>query len=65
MGDMVWREAPLAELESAEELKGRYRAISSEVLRRWMDAVIGPHRDAMAAVLAEREAADNGFTSVR
>lgn len=61
MGDMAWKEPPLAELESAEELKGRYRAISSEVLRRWMDAVIGPHRDAMAAVLAEREAADDEY----
>lgn len=58
MGDMVWREPTLAELEDVEKLKGRYRAISSEVLRRWMDAVIGPHRDAMAAVLAEREAAE-------
>ncbi len=50
-----WREAPLAEMEDPEELKRRYRAISSEVLRRWMGVVVGPHRSAMAAVLAERE----------
>lgn len=49
------RELPLAGMEDPEELKGRYRAISTEVLRRWMSAVIGPHHDAMAAVLAERE----------
>lgn len=55
MGDMVWREPTLAELEDAEKLKSRYRAISSEVLRRWMDVVVGPHWEAMAAVLAERD----------
>lgn len=55
---MAWKEPPIAGLEDPEELKRYYRAISSEVLLRWMDAVIGPHRDAMAAVLAEREAAE-------
>ena len=44
-------------MEDPEELKQRYRPVSSSVLRRWMDAVIGPHHDAMAAILAEREAA--------
>ena len=43
--------------EDPEELKRRYRAVSSAVLRRWMDAVIGPHHDAMAAILNERETA--------
>lgn len=52
-----WQELPLAQLEDPEELKRRYRAISSSVLRRWMTVVVGPHRNAMAAVLAEREAA--------
>ena len=48
---------PLAAVEDPEELKRRYRPVSSPVLRRWMDAVIGPHHDAMAAILAERETA--------
>lgn len=52
-----WRDPPLAHIEDMEELKRRYRAISSPVLRRWMSVVVGPHRSAMAAVLAEREAA--------
>jgi len=51
------RELPLAGMEDPEELKRRYRAVSSAVLRRWMDAVIGPHHDAMAAILNERETA--------
>ncbi len=49
------RELPLAGLEDPEALKRSYRVISSEVLRRWMNAVTGPHHDAMAAILAERE----------
>ena len=51
------KRVPLAAVEDPEELKQRYRPVSSSVLRRWMDAVIGPHHDAMAAILAEREAA--------
>lgn len=50
-----WRQLPPAGMEDPEELKRRYRAISSEVLRRWMGVVVGPHHAAMAAVLAERE----------
>ncbi len=45
---------PLAQLEDPEELKRRYRFISSPVLRRWMAVVVGPHREAMAAILEER-----------
>lgn len=52
------RVLPLAGMEDPEELKRRYRPFSSAVLRRWMAAVIGPHHDAMAAILAERESVD-------
>ena len=50
-------EMPLAQVEDPEELKRRYRVISSPVLRRWMTVVTGPHWSAMAAVLEERELA--------
>ena len=45
------RQAPLAQLEDQEELKKRYAFVSSQVLRRWMSVVVGPHREAMAALL--------------
>lgn len=45
----------LARVEDPEELKRRYRCVSGPVLRKWMAAVKGAHREAMAAVLAERE----------
>jgi len=48
------RQAPLAQLEDQEELKKRYAFVSSRVLRRWMSVVVGPHREAMAALLRER-----------
>lgn len=48
------KRTPLAAVEDPEELKQRYRPVSSAVLLRWMGAVIGPHHDAMAAILAER-----------
>lgn len=48
------QDLPLAQVEDLEELKNRYRFISGAVLRRWMDVVVGPHHDAMAAILAER-----------
>ena len=46
---------PLAQLEDLEELKRRYAFASSDVLRQWMTVVTGPHREAMAALLSERE----------
>ena len=49
------QETPLAQVEDLEELKRRYRIISSPVLRRWMTVVVGPHWKAMAAILKERE----------
>ncbi len=45
---------PLAQVEDVEELKGRYRIYSDQVLLRWMSAVVGPHRTAMAELLRER-----------
>jgi len=45
---------PLASLEDPEELKARYRVFSSETLSRWAALVKGPHREAMLAVLEER-----------
>ena len=49
-------ETPLAQLEDPEELKRRYSPFSDEILRRWMENVTGPHREAMAAILRERGA---------
>ena len=48
------KELPLAQTEDLEELTRRYRIISTPVLRRWMSFLIGPHRNAMAAILKER-----------
>ena len=48
------KELSLAQTEDLEELKRRYRIFSTPVLRRWMSVVIGPHRNAMAAILKER-----------
>lgn len=48
------KELSLAQTEDMEELKRRYRIISTPTLRRWMTVVIGPHRNAMAAILRER-----------
>ncbi len=45
---------PLALVEDWEELKRRYRPFSAPVLRRWMTVVVGPHREALAAILEER-----------
>lgn len=50
------QDLPLAQVEDMEELKNRYRFISDAVLRRWMTVVVGPHHEAMAAILAERDA---------
>lgn len=53
-------ELPLAQVEDPEELKKRYRPFSDPVLRRWITVVVGPHREAMAAILAERERSGSG-----
>lgn len=47
---------PLGEVEDPEELKARYRIYSDRLLAHWVTVVIGPHREAMAAILRERQA---------
>ena len=47
-------DTPLAQLSDRAELEQRYSAFSDEILLRWMEAVTGPHRDAMAAILRQR-----------
>ncbi len=47
-------EVPLGQLEDGEELKRRYGVFRDEVLLRWIEAVTGPHREAMIAILRER-----------
>lgn len=49
-------ETPLAQLFDQAELERRYSPFSDEVLLRWMEAVTGPHREAMAAILRKRGA---------
>lgn len=48
------KSAPVAEVTELKELKRRYRIYNDETLRRWMAAVTGSHRQAMAEVLKER-----------
>ncbi len=60
MDEETWWELPLAQVEDPEELKRRYRPFSSSVLRRWMTVVVGPHREAMTAILAERDRSGDG-----
>lgn len=48
------REAPLAQVQELSELKKRYAIYDDETLLRWMNAVKGSHREAMAALLRER-----------
>lgn len=48
------RETPLAQVQELKELKRRYRIYNDETLRRWMTAVTGSHRQAMAEILKER-----------
>ncbi len=60
MDEETWGELPLAQVEDPEELKRRYRPFSSSVLRRWMTVVVGPHREAMAAILTERDRSGDG-----
>ncbi len=44
----------LAQIDDLEELKTQYRVFSDAVLLKWIQAVTGSHRTAMAAVLRER-----------
>lgn len=48
------RPTPLAQVEELEELKRRYGIYNSETLQRWVTAVTGSHREAMAQLLKER-----------
>lgn len=48
------RETPLAQVRGLEELKERYRIYDDQTLLRWMNAVTGSHRLAMAELLKER-----------
>lgn len=48
------REPPLAQVQELKELKRRYSIYNDETLRRWMTAVTGSHRQAMAEILKER-----------
>lgn len=49
------QETPLAQVQELEELKRRYRIYNDEILRRWIKAVTGSHRQAMEEILRERE----------
>ena len=40
----------LAQTEDLDRLKGQYQCVSDSVLLKWMQAVTGTHREAMAAV---------------
>lgn len=48
------QQLPLAQVEELAELKRRYSIYDSQTLLRWMKAVTGSHRTAMAQLLAER-----------
>ncbi len=50
------REPPLAQVQEIKELKRRYSIYNNEILLRWMEAVTGSHREAMAEILRERGA---------
>lgn len=45
---------PLAQVEDQGELIRQYGAFDSRTLRRWSQVIIGPHREAMVAVLRQR-----------
>lgn len=47
-------ETPLAQVEELAELKRRYEIYDSATLFRWVTAVTGAHRQAIAAVLRDR-----------
>lgn len=48
------QERSLAQVEDLAELKKRYGVFSCEKLLRWAQLVVGPHREAMEALLRER-----------
>lgn len=50
------RGPPLAQVQEMKELKRRYSIYNNEILLRWMEAVTGSHREAMAEILRERGA---------
>lgn len=50
------RDPPLAQVQEIKELKRRYSIYNNEILLRWMEAVTGSHREAMAEILRERGA---------
>ena len=45
---------PLAQVSELEELKARYDVYSDEVLMKWVNAVTGSHRNAIASILKDR-----------
>ena len=47
-------ELPLAQVEDQDVLVRQYRAFDSRILHRWRQVIVGPHREAMEAVLRER-----------
>ena len=47
-------EIPLAQMADREALMRQYQYFDSNTLRRWAAAVVGPHREAMMAILRER-----------
>lgn len=47
-------ELPLAQVEDRDVLVRQYRAFDSRILHRWRQVIVGPHREAMEAVLRER-----------
>lgn len=47
-------ETPLAQLEDRAALIRQYQCFDSRTLRRWAQAVVGPHRAAMLAILRQR-----------
>lgn len=53
--DEEWDGAlPLAQMEDVEELKRRYEIFSDQILEKWRRVITGPHREAIEAVLRER-----------
>ena len=47
-------ELPLAQVEDREALIRQYRTFDSRTLKRWSQVIVGPHREAMEAILRER-----------
>lgn len=51
---MEGKRVPLAEMEDIQALKEQYQLFTDRVLLKWMEAVTGSHREAIAALLRER-----------